>query len=196
MTTASTTEINVQQAVPFFMVSDIDTSLRFYIDGLGFTKTIEWVDEGKLRWCWLELGGAAAGAFRPLAGGEPSRQRQRAELLQSAPYQSGRRRHPTILVLRVHGVGEPAAVPAAELDRFRESDRRAGRIGARSGLIPYACWSKPVRKADPLRCSESPSTNVVSSRALQRFAATEAASSFAAFACSMRSVAASTRATL
>ena len=59
MTTASTTEINVQQAVPFFMVSDIDTSLRFYIDGLGFTKTIEWVDEGKLRWCWLELGGAA-----------------------------------------------------------------------------------------------------------------------------------------
>ena len=60
MTTAETKiESNVQQAVPFFMVRDIATSLRFYIDGLGFTKTIEWVDDGKLRWCWLELGGAA-----------------------------------------------------------------------------------------------------------------------------------------
>jgi lactoylglutathione lyase len=59
MTAASTTETNVQQAVPFFMVSDIDASLRFYTDGLGFTKTIQWVDDGKLRWCWLELGGAS-----------------------------------------------------------------------------------------------------------------------------------------
>jgi len=60
MTTAETKiEANVRQAVPFFMVNDIDASLRFYVDGLGFTKTIEWVDDGKLRWCWLELGGAA-----------------------------------------------------------------------------------------------------------------------------------------
>ena len=59
MTVATKTESNVQQAVPFFWVRDIDESLRFYIDGLGFTKTIEWVDDGKLRWCWLELGGAA-----------------------------------------------------------------------------------------------------------------------------------------
>ena len=59
MTVATKTESNVQQAVPFFWVRDIDESLRFYIDGLGFTKTIEWVDDGQLRWCWLELGGAA-----------------------------------------------------------------------------------------------------------------------------------------
>jgi len=59
MTVATKTESNVQQAVPFFWVHDIEASLRFYIDGLGFTKTIEWVDDGKLRWCWLELGGAA-----------------------------------------------------------------------------------------------------------------------------------------
>ena len=52
------TEANVQQAVPFFMVDDIIASLHFYVDGLGFTKTIEWVDDGKLRWCWLEHGGA------------------------------------------------------------------------------------------------------------------------------------------
>jgi lactoylglutathione lyase len=52
-------EANVQQAVPFFMVNDIQASLRFYADGLGFTKTMEWVPDGKLEWCWLELGGAA-----------------------------------------------------------------------------------------------------------------------------------------
>jgi lactoylglutathione lyase len=50
---------NVQQVVPFFRVSDLATSLRFYIDGLGFTITKKWIDEGQLRWCWLQLGGAA-----------------------------------------------------------------------------------------------------------------------------------------
>jgi hypothetical protein len=29
--------------------------LRFYVGGLGFSKTKEWVPEGRLRWCWLEL---------------------------------------------------------------------------------------------------------------------------------------------
>lgn len=51
--------MSVQQAVPFFGVSDMDASLRFYVDGLGFEMQHEWVDEGKLRWCWLRLGGAA-----------------------------------------------------------------------------------------------------------------------------------------
>jgi catechol 2,3-dioxygenase-like lactoylglutathione lyase family enzyme len=32
-------ESNVEQAVPFFMVSDMDASLRFYVDGLGFEMT-------------------------------------------------------------------------------------------------------------------------------------------------------------
>ena len=52
-------ESNVEQAVPFFMVSDMDASLRFYVDGLGFEMTKKWIDEGKLRRCWLQLGGAA-----------------------------------------------------------------------------------------------------------------------------------------
>ena len=52
-------EPNVQQAVPFFWVRDIDTSLPFYVDGLGCRLTKQWVDGGKMRWCWLELGGAA-----------------------------------------------------------------------------------------------------------------------------------------
>jgi lactoylglutathione lyase len=41
------------------MVSNLEASLRLYIDGLGFTMTNKWIDEGKLRWCWLQLGGAA-----------------------------------------------------------------------------------------------------------------------------------------
>jgi len=57
--TAIATEANVQQAVPFFMVHDIEASLRFYVDGLGFRKTMEWTPEGKVEWCWLEQGGAA-----------------------------------------------------------------------------------------------------------------------------------------
>jgi predicted lactoylglutathione lyase len=50
---------NVKQAVPFFWVSNIKTSLKYYIDGLGFEINNQWVDEGKVRWCWLQLGGAA-----------------------------------------------------------------------------------------------------------------------------------------
>ncbi|HLW86443.1 MAG TPA: VOC family protein [Candidatus Sulfotelmatobacter sp.] len=55
----TTTETNVKQAVPFFMVSNLEASLRYYVDGLGFRVKRQWIDQGKLRWCWLELGGAA-----------------------------------------------------------------------------------------------------------------------------------------
>jgi len=50
---------NVKQAVPFFNVTDIEASIRFYVDGLGFKITHDWMPEGRIRWCWLELGGAA-----------------------------------------------------------------------------------------------------------------------------------------
>lgn len=53
------TEPNVKQAVPFFGITNMEESLRFYVDGLGFEMTLKWIDEGKLRWCWLQLGGAA-----------------------------------------------------------------------------------------------------------------------------------------
>jgi lactoylglutathione lyase len=67
MTTQPTTEngelttnpANVLQAVPFFMVSNMEASLRFYVDGLGFKRTNQWIVDGKIRWCWLQLGGAA-----------------------------------------------------------------------------------------------------------------------------------------
>ncbi len=50
---------NVKQVVPFFGVSSMERSVGYYVDGLGFTIKHKWVVEGKLRWCWLELGGAA-----------------------------------------------------------------------------------------------------------------------------------------
>ena len=49
---------NVKQAVPFFGVTDIEASVRFYVDGLGFTMTLNWSPEGRIRWCWLKLGDA------------------------------------------------------------------------------------------------------------------------------------------
>ena len=61
MTTQTKTTPNVQQAVPFFGITDMEASLRFYIDGLGFEMTKKWTPDGdgKVRWCWLELGNAA-----------------------------------------------------------------------------------------------------------------------------------------
>jgi lactoylglutathione lyase len=50
---------NVKQVVPFFAVADMERSLRFYIDGLGFTIQFKWTPVDRIRWCWLELGGAA-----------------------------------------------------------------------------------------------------------------------------------------
>lgn len=52
-------DTNIKQAVPFFSVSDIQESVRYYVDGLGFTMTNRWLDGGRLRWCWLQRGGAA-----------------------------------------------------------------------------------------------------------------------------------------
>jgi lactoylglutathione lyase len=55
----SKTPANVQHAVPLFAVSNMETSVRYYVGGLGFEMTRKWVDEGKLRWCWLQHGDAA-----------------------------------------------------------------------------------------------------------------------------------------
>ena len=57
--TETKTATNVKQAVPFFRVTDMEKSVRFYVDGLGFEMTKKWIPEGKLRWCWLQLGDAA-----------------------------------------------------------------------------------------------------------------------------------------
>lgn len=67
MIVGTITSANVKQAVPFFGVTNMESSLRFYVDGLGFKIKRQWVPEGdkhypsdgKIRWCWLELGDAA-----------------------------------------------------------------------------------------------------------------------------------------
>jgi len=50
---------DVRLAVPFFGVKDVDVSLRFYVEDLGFRITRQWAPEGRIRWCWIELGSAA-----------------------------------------------------------------------------------------------------------------------------------------
>jgi uncharacterized glyoxalase superfamily protein PhnB len=68
MNTASATNANVKQAVPFFGVTDMEASLSFYVDGLGFEMKRWWVPDdadshyqrdGRIRWCWLQRGEAA-----------------------------------------------------------------------------------------------------------------------------------------
>ena len=59
MTAGTTQQANVEQAVPLFAVSSMAESLHFYVDGLGFVMSNQWVPEGRLKWCWLQLGGAA-----------------------------------------------------------------------------------------------------------------------------------------
>jgi len=53
------TAANVEKAVPFFGVTNMETSLRYYIDGLGFEMKNKWTVDGRVRWCWLECGGAS-----------------------------------------------------------------------------------------------------------------------------------------
>jgi len=66
MSTESATGVNVKQAVPFFGVTNMEASLRFYADGLGFKMRYSWIPDraedrpdGRIRWCWLERGEAA-----------------------------------------------------------------------------------------------------------------------------------------
>jgi lactoylglutathione lyase len=59
MTGHSKSQPNIKQAVPFFMVKDMEASVNFYVKGLGFSMTGSWVDKGKLKWCWLVIDNAA-----------------------------------------------------------------------------------------------------------------------------------------
>jgi len=74
MALATVTSVNVKQAIPFFGVTNMESSLRFYVDGLGFKMTNYWIPDrtedhpdGRIRWCWLQLGDAAImlQEFRP-----------------------------------------------------------------------------------------------------------------------------------
>jgi lactoylglutathione lyase len=50
---------NIQLAVPFFMVMNMDTSLQFYIDKLGFIMINQWIPNGKIEWCRVQRDGVS-----------------------------------------------------------------------------------------------------------------------------------------
>lgn len=59
MSTAVPPVHTVTAVVPLLMVTSMERSLAFYMDGLGFKIQNRWIPDGRLRWCWLSLGGAA-----------------------------------------------------------------------------------------------------------------------------------------
>lgn len=66
MSVATLTSVNVRQAMPFFGITSMESSLKFYVDGLGFKMKHSWIPDaaedkpdGRIRWCWLQLGEAA-----------------------------------------------------------------------------------------------------------------------------------------
>ena len=59
MNSVTKTAVKVKQVVPFFAVTNMKQSVRYYVDGVGFSMPKKWVVDGKLRWCWLEHGNTA-----------------------------------------------------------------------------------------------------------------------------------------
>jgi catechol 2,3-dioxygenase-like lactoylglutathione lyase family enzyme len=45
---------NIRLAIPFFWVANLERSIRFYTEGLGFVLKNEWIDAGKRQWCMLQ----------------------------------------------------------------------------------------------------------------------------------------------
>ena len=48
----------INEVVPLLAVNNLQESLRFYVDGIGFEIKLTWEDEGVLRWCRIQLDGA------------------------------------------------------------------------------------------------------------------------------------------
>ena len=59
MRAADSATVGVEQVVPLLLVRSMEASLRFYVDGIGFRRTNQWIHDGKLEWCWLQLGPVA-----------------------------------------------------------------------------------------------------------------------------------------
>ena len=59
METNVITKPNVKQAVPFFMVDNMERALKFYVEGLGFEMKNKWTPRGVIEWCWLQRDDAA-----------------------------------------------------------------------------------------------------------------------------------------
>jgi len=51
--------MNIKQLVPLLMVRDMQSSLSFYVKGIGCEITNKWIYNDRVRWCWLQIDGAA-----------------------------------------------------------------------------------------------------------------------------------------
>jgi catechol 2,3-dioxygenase-like lactoylglutathione lyase family enzyme len=49
---------NIKLTVPFLAVSNMEESLGFYVNGLGFSITHKWIPGNKIEWCALKREGA------------------------------------------------------------------------------------------------------------------------------------------
>lgn len=63
---------NLWEAVPFFIVSNMENSLQFYCDGLGFSIVLDWTPRGPIEWCRIERDGVALMLQQPRKEGAPT----------------------------------------------------------------------------------------------------------------------------
>lgn len=47
---------NIKETIPFLLVSDMQRSLAFYVNGLGFEIQYQWVPADRIVWCKLRNG--------------------------------------------------------------------------------------------------------------------------------------------
>lgn len=45
--------LGIKQTIPFLAVADTDVSLRFYLEGLGFSIVHDWTPRGRIEWCLI-----------------------------------------------------------------------------------------------------------------------------------------------
>jgi predicted lactoylglutathione lyase len=45
---------NIKLAIPFFLVKNMEQSLQFYVEILGFSMSNQWTPRGRIEWCMLE----------------------------------------------------------------------------------------------------------------------------------------------
>lgn len=122
---------NLKQVIAFLHVTDMERSLCFYLDGLGFAVKNKWEPAGKIRWCWLTRGGASLMLQEYLPGRRPegvlgngvtlSFQCEDAVSL----YREFRSRGLDAKVRRQFDVGHRAHRPRQLQTRLREPDRCA-----------------------------------------------------------------------
>jgi uncharacterized glyoxalase superfamily protein PhnB len=55
----ATERTTIQEVVPLLFVDNIERSVDFYCNALGFEVTQRWLPNGKLAWCRIERGSSA-----------------------------------------------------------------------------------------------------------------------------------------